>query len=173
MLSSTRILLRAPEPDDLIHFYTWENDPALWAYGDTLAPFSAAQIKRFIEESAHDLFLEKQLRLVIELKEAKLPVGCLDLFHFNPIHRSAEVGILVADKTYQNQGIASEALQLTNQYATAILNIRNLFAQVSSNNPKGLRLFERNKYVCCGKKSSCLFHDGRWHDVLIFQNALQ
>ena len=39
-LDGRRVRLRALEPEDLEALYGWENDPATWEQGCTLAPYS-------------------------------------------------------------------------------------------------------------------------------------
>ena len=74
--------------------YLIENDPSLWAFGLTTVPYSRYSLKQFIDQSQNDIFLDGQLRLVIEASNADA-LGFIDLQGLEPRHRRAEVGIVL------------------------------------------------------------------------------
>jgi diamine N-acetyltransferase len=59
------ISLRAVEPSDLELLYLWENNPLVWHLSNTTAPFSKHILKEYIENAKHDIYVTKQLRLII------------------------------------------------------------------------------------------------------------
>lgn len=48
MLTDGTISLRALEPIDVDTLYRWENDPAVWGVGLTLAPYSRKQLWDYV-----------------------------------------------------------------------------------------------------------------------------
>ena len=66
--------LRALEAEDVDLLYVWENDPAVWGVSGTLAPFSRHTLRRFLDEQRFDLYAARQLRLVVETLDGRLPV---------------------------------------------------------------------------------------------------
>jgi len=95
------------EPYDLDNLYLWENDPENWFVSQTRAPYSKHILSQFIDESNKDIYEIKQMRLMITIKntggDEKLTVGAIDLFDFDPFHRRAGIGILVARKEIRRQ----------------------------------------------------------------------
>jgi len=167
MLKSSKIKLRAVEPEDLDLMYLIENDTELWPFGQTSVPFSYYALRQFIEESSNDIFRDRQLRLVIE-KADGISVGFLDLQHYEPQHHRAEVGIVVVPE-HQRQGIATEALRLLVQYASDCLGIHQLYALVPENNAASIALFQK-----CGYKKTATLLDwlntpAGWQSVTVFQ----
>ena len=167
MLKSSKIKLRAVEPEDLDLMYLIENDTELWCYGKTTVPFSHYTLKQFIAESSNDFFHDRQLRLVIE-KADGVSVGFVDLQHYDPQHHRAEVGVVVVLEQ-QRQGIATEALRLLAQYASTHLGIHQLYALVPENNTASIALFKK-----CGYKQSATLQDWLntptgWQSVIVFQ----
>ena len=69
MINSKSIVLRAMEPEDIDKLYLWENDPEVWIVSNTYIPFSKHFLSQFIINSQNDLFIDKQLRLMIMLKK--------------------------------------------------------------------------------------------------------
>jgi diamine N-acetyltransferase len=165
-----RVALRAVEMSDADWIYQWENDPEVWQVSNTLAPFSRYIIEQYILNSTQDIFAAKQLRLMIDLKkeESWIPVGSIDLFEFDPLHRRAGVGILVCGE-YRGQGIASEALQLLRSYAFDTLQLHQLFCHISSNNDASLALFQKNGFVITGTRKDWMLNKGAWVDEFILQ----
>ena len=48
MLTDGIISLRALEPVDVDTLYRWENDPAVWGVGLTIAPYSRKQLWDYV-----------------------------------------------------------------------------------------------------------------------------
>ncbi len=168
MLKNNEILLRAPEPEDLAMFYKWENDCSLWQFGSTIAPFSQYILKEYIANAGGDFFTEKQLRLIITLKQTGQAVGSVDLFDFDPFHRRAAVGVLI-DPDYQSKGYAVQALSIIKEYALGFLGINMLYAHVPVANGRSVKLFENCGYEKSGLLKSWLRNGNKYEDVLLLQ----
>ncbi len=170
LLSGKLVRLRSPEPEDIDRLYAWENDPSVWRVSHTLAPFSRFQIEQFVLQSRTDIFSSRQMRLMIESVDRPdgAVVGSVDLFDFDPVHARAGVGILVCGE-YRNRGYAHEALALLIRYAFSVLQLHQLFCDISPDNNVSLALFTKVGFVQCGVKKDWVRHEGRWHDEWMFQ----
>ena len=172
-LEGERVLLRAMEPYDLDNLYQWENDPENWFVSQTRSPYSKHILSQFIDESHKDIYEIKQLRLMITLKntggDGKLAVGAIDLFDFDPFHRRAGIGILVARKEIRRQGIASEALALLIDYAFKILGLHQLYCNVAKGNEASCNLFIKSGFQITGEKKDWLKGDGTWSNEYLLQ----
>ena len=170
MLKSSKLKLRAVEPEDLDLMYLIENDTELWRCGQTTVPFSHYALKQYIAESTNDFFHDRQLRLVIE-KSDGVSVGFVDLQNYNPQHHRAEVGIVVVPEQ-QRKGLATEALRLLAGYVSAHLGIHQLYALVPEGNDASAALFRK-----CGYKETATLQDwlstpAGWQSVSVFQALL-
>jgi diamine N-acetyltransferase len=169
LLENDTIRLRALEPEDLDMLYKWENDSTLWGEGNTIAPYSRSVLKEFISQSHLGIYEQKQLRLMIELRDTRQQAGMIDLYDFDPHNRKAGVGILL-DFAYRRKGIATASLNLLTGYAFSFLKLHQLFAYISVNNEFSKALFSR-----CGFTVSGTLHDwtstggGGYSDVLVMQ----
>ena len=67
-LTDGKIRLRAPEPEDLDVLFNMENDTALWLVSGNAMPYSRYQLRKYIEESAHDFYSDRQIRFMIVLE---------------------------------------------------------------------------------------------------------
>ncbi len=168
MLNSTNIYLRTIEPRDASLMLKWENNPENWAVSDTLVPFSEHLILQYVN-SAQDIFETKQLRFIICLQENDKPIGTIDLFEYDPLHRRAGVGVLIDEVSERNKGYADEALKLMIQYSFEKLNLHGLFCNIFESNAHSIRLFEKNNFIKTGAKKDWVKTIKGWETELFYQ----
>lgn len=132
--------LRAMEPGDIEQMYRWENDPELWGVSGTLSPFSRHSLEALVESQRYDIFASRQQRLIVELSSGE-PVGAVDLFEVEPLHRRAGVGILIYGEQNRGKGYGSDALAALIEYCRNTLNLRLLWCNIESDNLPSQRLF--------------------------------
>jgi len=169
ILESDKIKLRAPEPDDTDILYEWENDPEIWLVSNTFTPFSKYFLGKYIRNSHHDIYHEKQLRLMIELKENEKPIGTIDIFDFDPYHSRAGVGILISSKEDRNKGYASETLKLIINYLSEVLSLHQIYCNIPENNEASLKLFKDNGFKIVGEKKEWLKTSEGWISEYLLQ----
>ena len=169
-LSGKKIRLRAVEPSDSDLILEWENNETNWQLSNTLTPFSKHTIDRYVETAHHDIFENKQLRLMIEELENKKTIGSIDLFDFDPYHLRAGVGILINNKQDRNRGFAKESVNLLINYCKDKLYLNQLYCNISQSNIASIYLFESCGFTQTGVKKAWqrLSHD-KWDDVLFYQ----
>jgi diamine N-acetyltransferase len=171
-MPKNEIILRAPEPKDVNVLYRWENDPEIWQVSNTITPFSKYVLEKFIENAHLDIYQVKQLRLMIDLTGDNLQtrtVGAIDLFDFDPYHNRAGVGILIGEKSDRKQGIATLALQKFIRYSFDILQLHQLYCNITAGNEDSLRLFEKCGFKVTGKKTEWIKTPQQYLDEFILQ----
>jgi diamine N-acetyltransferase len=168
-LENKQIRLRALEPTDLKLLYNWENDSSIWEVSHTLQPFSLYVLKQYLESSHLDIFESKQLRLVIETCSDNKAVGLIDLFDFDPFHRRAGIGILIHNKIDQQKGYAQEALESLCKYAFDVLQLHQLYCNITSSNERSLRLFKKQGFEFVGLKKDWIKTVSGWKDEYLLQ----
>lgn len=162
------ISLRAIEPEDLDIIYSWENDSDSWYLGNTNIPFSKNTIRRFINESANNLFVDCQLRLMIDILENNKTIGSVDLYDFDAINMRAAVGIII-NSEFRNIGYATNALDLLIQYCFNLLTLKQLYCYISESNSHSQRLFEKANFQNTGLLKDWIKNKGKWESVYIYQ----
>lgn len=171
-LAYGQIRFRPLEPEDLETLYLWENDPEIWQVSNTLVPFSRYILKQYIEESHRDIFDIKQLRLIIQDAKGN-PVGTIDLFDFDPYHQRAGIGILIYNKNDQGKGFATDALRLMASYATEVLGLHQLYANITVDNEASIHLFKKAGFQLIGNKKDWIKTAKGWLDEELYQLILQ
>ncbi len=170
ILKNDKIVLRALEPEDLEFLYSCENNTGIWNISNTLAPYSKYILKQYIENSHHDIYTSKQLRLIISATEnTKKPIGAIDLFDFDPFHMRAGVGILINKASHREKGYAFEALSELIKYCFNHLKLHQLYCNISESNKKSIKLFEKAGFVKCGEKKDWIKTDSGWESEMVYQ----
>lgn len=167
-LQGQHILLRALEPGDIEALYQWENDTDNWKVSSTQTPFSRFVLEQFIASAHQDIYSVKQLRLVICTNENK-PVGCIDLFDFEPNHLRAGIGVLIAEKSERRKGYASEALELLMEYCFISLNLHQLYCNITTDNEASVLLFQKHGFQITGIKKQWIREGDSFKDELLLQ----
>ena len=167
-LKGTHINLRALEPEDLEFLFQIENNEVFWEVSHTQAPFSKYLLKQYLENAHLDIFEAKQLRLIIEDQISLKPIGMIDLFDFNPLHKRAGIGILI-HPDFQKNGFASEALQLLISYSFTHLQLHQLFANITFDNSNSITLFSKHSFKKIGIKKDWTLNKGIYKDEILFQ----
>ncbi len=167
-LQTDRIKLRAPEPEDVDVLYAWENDTATWHLSNTLTPFSRFVLEQYVMNAHEDLYHARQLRLMIVSRDREKPVGSIDLFDFDPTHRRAGIGLMVAEDERRN-GYASEALDLLIDYCFSTLMLHQLYCNITPGNKASLALFQKKGFETVGIKKDWLLIGHQWHDEIMLQ----
>lgn len=127
-------------PTDVEKLFEWENNPDNWQVSDTHSAFTREQIEVFVKQP-QSLNENKQQRFMVCLDNN--PIGCIDLFEYDVVIKSAGVGVLIAKKAYRNKGYAAKALNLLIDKCRNELNIVHLFCNIYKENKASIRLFEK------------------------------
>ena len=166
-LQSENIRLRAPEPEDLELMYRMENDPTLWSVGNTLLPYSRHTLRLYIEQSAHDLYAERQARFVIETCHGEA-IGMIDLADYSPHDARAEVCIGLLGEQ-RGKGIAGEALALLKEYSFRYLNMHQLYAYIPTEHTASKKLFEKAGFEHTCTLKNWKRDEEKFIDIMLYQ----
>ncbi|MEM9052057.1 MAG: GNAT family protein [Bacteroidota bacterium] len=168
MLENERIRLRALETTDVDKLFIWENNRANWRVSQTVTPYSRHVLIDYVN-SVSDVFTDKQLRFVIELKESGEAIGTADVFDCDFKNKRAGLGILIADPENRGAGLASEVMEVLLPYCFKTLSLHQVYCSIFSDNPESLRLFEKFGFQKVGVKKEWTFYDGKYFDEVLMQ----
>ncbi|MDQ1297075.1 MAG: diamine N-acetyltransferase [Bacteroidota bacterium] len=164
-----KVRLRALEPEDLELLYEWENNDSYWVISNTVAPFSKYTLKRYMENSHKSIYETGQLRLMIDIFEEKKTIGTIDIFDFDPFHKRAGIGILIADEANRRKGYASMALKCLITYCFKTLLLHQLYCNILANNCESIDLFKKVGFTKAGIKKEWVKVADGYLDEYMFQ----
>ena len=158
------ITLRAMEPEDLEVLYTIENDRSLWDMGTSNVPYSRYSLRDYIVHASNDIYVDRQVRLVIENSEHQV-VGLADLANFDPQHLRAELGLVVR-KQYRNMGYGNQIVEKMIEYAHEVINIQQLYVVVDTDNTASIELFKNNGFSVSHCLKEWLFDGEKYRNAV-------
>jgi diamine N-acetyltransferase len=169
-----KITLKALEPSDVSTLLKWENNQNIWSVSETIEPLSKYKLDTYIKQTLTlDVFGLRQLRLMIHKVEGSTfdmtePIGTIDLFEFDPIHKHAGIGIMLL-KEYQGQGIGKTVLDQFLPYVFEKLHLHSVYANVSETNTNSIKFFENYGFTKVAEYKEFLYENERFVSQLTYQ----
>lgn len=169
-LHGERIRLRAAEREDITAFLRWINDADVTENLLLISPMS-----RFEEEQWYDAMMKKPASehvLVIEVidqspNDEYRPIGTCQFHNIDWRNRSAEIGIMIGEKTFWNQGYGTETMRLLLLHGFDTLNFHRIWLQVYEKNKRGIRAYEKAGFQHEGKYRQAHYQNGQYFDVYL------
>ena len=167
-----RIRLRSAERSDLEKFVDWVNDPEVTAGLTLFLPMSSVDEDKWFETIMKNPQEEKPL--VVEMKDGDdyRLIGNSGFLEFDWIARSAEVGIMIGDKSVWNQGYGTEVMTLLLRHGFQTLNLNRICLRVYDNNKRAIRSYEKAGFVHEGCMRQGVYRHGKYFDIL-FMSVLR
>ena len=162
-----RVRLRAVEREDVNKFHEWVNDPEVTRGLALYLPMSFLD-----EENWFNLLAKRDPRekpLAIEVNKGKnwKIIGNCGVFDLDSVNRSAELGIMIRDKSEWNKGYGAEVMSLLVNHCFETLNLNRAFLKVYTENNRAVRSYEKAGFVLEGRLREAVYKFGKYDDVLI------
>jgi RimJ/RimL family protein N-acetyltransferase len=150
--------------DDVERYTEWVNDLEIGQF----VLFSSTVFDVGKERAALQQLMNESVIFAIIEKDTNKAIGNCGLHLVNNVHRHAQFGIFIGEKTYWNQGIGSEATALILDYGFNIMNLNNISLEVVAYNKRGVKCYEKVGFQYVGKRRKYNYMAGDYHDVLIY-----
>jgi diamine N-acetyltransferase len=160
-----RIRLRAVEREDVKFFVEWLNDPEVTFGLSMYLPMSLADEEKWFEGLANRTPPEKPLAIEMREGDGWKLIGNSGFFDMDSVTRSAEVGILIGEKSVWNQGFGTETMRLLLLHGFETLNLNRVFLRVYVENPRAVRAYEKAGFKLEGTMREAAFKKGKFLDV--------
>jgi ribosomal-protein-alanine N-acetyltransferase len=144
-LSSKRLILRKPVPDDAREIFNLRSNEEVNQYLGREAATSIEDAVTFIEKILAVINKNEGCYWAICLKENPRAVGTICYFDFSSDQTTAEIGYEL-HPVYQHKGIMQEALTTVLHYGFQGLQLKSIVAFPSADNAPSIRLLERNGF---------------------------
>lgn len=172
MIYGKRIRLRRDERSDLPKFVEWLNDPEVRRFISVNLPLSQANEQGWFENMLKHAPEEQPFAIEIKDDGGWRLIGNCGFFELDSRSRSAEVGILIGEKTCWNKGYGSEVMRLLLHVGFGTLNLNRIFLRVDAANKGGIRAYEKAGFVHEGHFRQGTYRDGQYEDML-FMSVLR
>lgn len=168
----SRIRLRAIDREDILQMTSWINDPEVRLGISLFLPISRFEEEKWFENMMESPASEHPLMIEVNTSEGWKTVGDCGVFNIDWRNRSCELGILIGEKKFWNQGYGTETMKLLLEHCFETLNIHRVFLRVFESNPRAIRAYEKAGFVHEGRQRQAEYHSGRYWDVL-FMSVLR
>jgi len=162
-LVGKRIYLRLIDEKDINEKYlSWLNDNQVTKYIEAgIFPTTSKDLEKFyagISKSKTDVMF------AIVTKRKDTHIGNIKLGNINWVHRFAELGIMIGDKTYWGKGYGQEACQLLLGYAFNKLNLNKIILGVYAPHKAAITAYKKVGFRVEGILKKMLNLDGQYVD---------
>ncbi len=166
LIASERLYFRPVTVDDAEGKYlAWLNDEEVTRYLETgRFPTSVEGLRAYVEQktaSTTDVFFA-----IVERATGAM-IGTVKLGAINWIHRTAELGILIGERSKWSQGYGTEACRLLLRYGFERLNLHKVILGVVADHAAALRAYETVGFRREGLITDCIFLDGTYRDKVM------
>ena len=167
MIYGERIRFRHTERADLPTFVRWFNDPEIRENIMMYLPMSLVNEEKWFERMIQSHPDEQVLSIEIQEDDTWKLIGNCGFMSFDRRVRSAEVGVVIGEKEYWNQGYGTEAMQLMLRHGFETLNLNRIQLRVYETNPRAIRAYEKAGFVHEGRLRQAQYKQGAYLDVLM------
>ncbi len=160
------IHLREIARSDIAVINQWRQDRALT---DGLgAPHRHIGLE--VDERWFDAYLERRgtdVRCAICRDEGGEAIGLVSLTGIDPVHKHAELHILLGDRASHGQGLGTEATRAMLAHGFRDLNLHRIYLHVLASNAAARRTYEKAGFQSEGTLRQAAFKHGGYEDVLV------
>lgn len=168
LLESDDIYLRKISISDCNENYlNWMNDSEVNKYLESrFTTHSIDSLKDFVNSMNNS---ENNILFAIIDKSSDKHIGNIKLGNIHPVHKYADIGLIIGEKNCWGKGIGTKSIQLVTDYAFNKLNLRKVIAGVYEYNIGSIRAFEKCGFKRAYVKKDTYFFEGNYIDAIVFE----
>jgi [ribosomal protein S5]-alanine N-acetyltransferase len=167
-LVGERIYLRPLQIEDIEGPYiNWFNDEEV-CRGNShhILPHSIEDIREYIATSHKNM--QEHLILAIISKNDDTHIGNIALQNIHPVVRSAELSIIIGEKSYWGQGFGKEAFRLICDHGFRAMNISRISCGTFETNTGMIKIAQYIGMKNEGRRRNAAFKEGKFLDIIEF-----
>lgn len=161
-VAGKRVYLSPISLEDAEVYSSWLND-----LETTRFLLNSSQMITVQAEREFLVSLSKEQNYAIIERSSDTLLGNCGLMDVDRVHRSAEVGIFIGEKSKWGQGYGTEALSLLCDFAFNILNLRSLSLRTYEYNTRAMASYEKVGFKKAGRLRKAHFYGGEYHDIVL------
>jgi len=148
VLTGRKVVLREKRLDDAAEDYAWRCDEEL-AHLDAAIPLRLS-FTEFLADYAEGLRSPSQhrRRFAIDTVEGK-HIGNLMYYDIDENRSEAELGVMIGDRDYWNQGYGTDAITTLLEYIFSITSLKRIYLNTLDWNLQAQGCFEKCGFVPC------------------------
>ncbi len=162
MLTGRHVAIGPILPEDLPRLFVWGDDPEIARLNEPYLPKNLDREREFWLNPMGD---PRRIFMAVRRIGRSEIAGYVQITAIEPIHRSANLGILIGRIEDRGRGLGREAMDLTIRFCRDHLNLTRLSLAVHGDNAAAIALYEKLGFVTEGVQQAAQFIAGRWVDL--------
>ena len=166
-IKGDQIFLRELQENDLNgDWYKWFNDKEVTVFQNKgIFPNTREKQRRYYE-----FLTENQNEIVFAIIEeiTDKHIGNVGLHRIDWVHRSAELGIVIGDKTVWGKKYGKQAWQLITDYGMHTLNLHRIYAQIMEGNIASCKSAEAAGFKQEGHIRDAFYKNGKYVNLFYY-----
>jgi RimJ/RimL family protein N-acetyltransferase len=158
-----KVRLRAIERADIYRWKMWFDDPETRRFMLRIYTKSHWDGDDFLERVKAS---ETDKVFSIETLDG-LHIGTIGLHHIDWISRNAELGIMIGDPAYRDQGYGTDTIRTLVHFAFDTMNLHRLDLRADEANVRGIACYEKCGFRHEGIRREAQFRDGHYHGMVM------
>lgn len=159
------VVLRALEPKDAEHLYTYRNDwEVIRHLGGFSAGYSVANLQEWVK--LHSNRSDEILWTIADALTDRC-IGHVGLYQIDSRVRKGQFAILIGDRALWGRGLGTRVTQAVVSWGFSQLNLHKVSLHVLSNNERAIRIYELLGFRREGILRDEQFRDGQFLDLVI------
>ncbi|MEM1321206.1 MAG: GNAT family protein [Bacteroidota bacterium] len=166
-LTTDRLLLRAPRPEDDQALFDIRSNPYINEYLEREAVESIQAIQQTITNLLAGIANNEWIFWAICTPTSPRLIGNICLWHLDPANHRGEVGYEL-HPDYQGQGYMAEALRAVVNYGFDQLGLHSIEGSLLAKNTQSVRVLERQGFAREGYFKESVYYRGRYWDRAVY-----
>lgn len=162
MLTGRVVAIGPILPEDLPRLFAWGDDPDIARRNEPYLPKNLDREREFWLNPMDDT---RRIFMAVRRIGRVEIAGYVQITAIEPIHRSANLGILIGRIEDRRRGFGREAMELTIGFCRDHLNLTRLSLAVHADNAPAIALYEALGFVTEGVQRAAQFIAGNWVDL--------
>ena len=165
-ITGDRIYLspRGTSEEEIEKFTEWMNDFQVTDFtGRSAYNLALFEEKEWLENSAK--CPNNRSFSIIEINNNKI-IGTAGLERIDWIGRTAELGILIGDEDYRNNGYGTETIKLLLEYGFNYLNLHSIKLNLVAINERAHKCYLKCGFKDTGRDRETIYVNGKYYDKL-------
>lgn len=105
------------------------------------------------------------------INESDVPVGCVELYNYDPVNRRAAVGIVVSNE-YRHRGYGQAMISSLTEFCQQNTSLHQIYADIAATNAVSIRIFQQANYQHCATLKDWVTRGDNYVDTYRFQLIL-
>lgn len=163
-LKGFRVIVRSMTQTDVPKLVQWKNDPEIadLVRGAPIYTNLTMETKRFEKGLQNG----EALRLIISTIDCE-PIGFMVISDLDKPNKKANIGMLIGEKDFWNQGVGSQAMEIILKYFFDNLDFNRIGLEVFEYNLRARHMYEKVGFTVEGVQRQGLLREDKFYDVIL------